>query len=335
MMRSTKKSTASSPRSSRGLELLLWGGIVALLGFGIFHRRTDGSVPGNHPPVPFAVKNTAAVDSVRRPATREKTPRETLLEKTLAGIAAEEDSGRREEMLAALADQIPITDIQTTLNELQNLVSAGVAGEFSQRLLRRWTESDGHAAAAWAEQLPAGPARDAAISGVAIEWANASLADATAWTKTLGDEAERNATMLSVANEAVRAEPVEALRLAMALPDTLQRDELIRRAAMEWAAQDAQGAVAWAEQISDETLRAKVLAGETVSWAEQNPEAAATLAVEQLPAGRLQNDAVVSIIQRWAQQQPETAAAWVEQFPNGPLRDAAEENLLAQVAIGQ
>jgi hypothetical protein len=76
---------------------------------------------------------------------------------------------------------------------------------------------------------------------------------------------------------------------------------------------------------------AKVLAGEAVSWAEQNPEAAATLAVDQLPAGRLQEDTVVSIVQRWAQSDTVAAATWVAQFPEGSLRKTAVENLVAQL----
>jgi len=33
-------------------------------------------------------------------------------------------------------------------------------------------------------------------------------------------------------------------------------------------------------------------------------------------------------VQHWVQQDPKAAAAWVEQFPDGPLRDAAVEKLL-------
>jgi hypothetical protein len=77
-------------------------------------------------------------------------------------------------------------------------------------------------------------------------------------------------------------------------------------------------------------LRASVLAGESVAWAKQDPESAADLAVQELPAGRLQEDTVISIIQRWAQQAPEAAAAWVDQFPPGPLRTVAIDNLVSQ-----
>jgi hypothetical protein len=39
---------------------------------------------------------------------------------------------------------------------------------------------------------------------------------------------------------------------------------------------------------------------------------------------------VISIVQRWAQQQPTDAAAWAEQFPLGELKLAAFENVVAR-----
>jgi hypothetical protein len=57
---------------------------------------------------------------------------------------------------------------------------------------------------------------------------------------------------------------------------------------------------------------------------------AASLAADALPPGRLQDDAVARIAQRWSQRQPEIAAAWVEQFPRGELKRAAVESVSAQ-----
>jgi hypothetical protein len=54
------------------------------------------------------------------------------------------------------------------------------------------------------------------------------------------------------------------------------------------------------------------------------------LALKELPQGRLLDDTVVSILQRRAQRDMDGATAWVEQFPEGALRAAAVENLMAQ-----
>ncbi|HLP77897.1 MAG TPA: hypothetical protein VK327_13370, partial [Candidatus Paceibacterota bacterium] len=175
-------------------------------------------------------------------------------------------------------------------------------------------------------------ARDSSLTGVAIEWANADLKPAAEWAQQLENPAERQTTLLTIANEAVRTEPMEALRLAVELPANDDRDEVIRHAATEWALQDGPGAVEWAKGIPDPALRNATLAAEVIAWSETEPEAAATFAVKTLPPGRLLEDTVVSIAQRWAQQQPQLAAAWVAQFPPGNLKAAAAENVAAMWA---
>ena len=56
------------------------------------------------------------------------------------------------------------------------------------------------------------------------------------------------------------------------------------------------------------------------------------MVLQELPAGRLQADTIISIVQRWAQQSPADATDWVNQFPDGDLRDTALE-CLAQSTI--
>lgn len=307
----------------------MWAAVLLLLFYGVTRLRTENRNTG------IAAANASGTARVQARQTREassphefvreKSPQEILLEKFLTAVEAEADLGKREEMLVALAGQVPVADIPFTLAELVDLGLAD--SDFSRQLLRRWAAADGRAASAWAEQLPAGPTREDALSGVAIEWADANLKDAAAWARQLPDETERQPVLLAVANEAVRGDPIEALRLAVELPGNNQRDELIRRAAMEWTSQDAAGAVTWAEQIPDETLRIRVLADEAVAWSDSDPASAATLAAEEIPAGRVQSDAVTGIVERWAQQQPEQAAAWVEQFPEGALKRTAMEYL--------
>ncbi|MDB6016297.1 MAG: hypothetical protein JWR19_786 [Pedosphaera sp.] len=252
------------------------------------------------------------------------------LEKLIQDLHVEDDSIKREELIANFLATLKLEDVSAALDILKNTETSDLVGDLSRRLVQRWAEGNPQDLDAWAKSLPAGPQRQAALDGLAITWANSQLTNAISWGQSLADETERNRALVVVANEAVRVDPMVSLKLGVDLPPNSQRDEMIERAAMEWASRDAQNAVAWAVQIPDETLRAKVLAGEATAWADQDPESAATLAVTELPAGRLQQDTVISIVERWAQQQPETAAAWVEQFPEGALREAAIQNLIAQ-----
>jgi hypothetical protein len=330
-----KKSTAD-PRFPRGSALWLGTGLLFLLICGGMLVRMETKPADNASPqasLPDVAQNEAsqkplpsATEANRNREWDESSPMAHLAG-ALAALQAEKDSEKREEMFAALVDQVAVADIQSTLNDLQRLGQDRLVVDFSRRLLRHWAASDGHAAAAWAEQLPKGPMRKAALSDVAIEWANAGLKDAAAWAGRLPDGAEHDSASFAVANEAVRSEPVEALRIAADLPTGPRRDDLLRRGAMEWASQDGQSAANWALQIQDAPLRDKALAAVAAAWSENDPLSAAKLALGEISQGRTQSDAVIEIVQRWAQHEPESAAAWVKQFPEGNLKQTAVENL--------
>jgi hypothetical protein len=338
-MTSPRKQPTAGPRFPRGLELLLLTGLLFLLIYGwmqaLGRNKTTGETAAKASLLDVARNEVSpkrwqpspAANFNRKWGWNESSAAAFSLANALAAIQAEEDSQKREEMLAALVDQIAIADIQSTLNELQQLGPSDLIGDFSLRLVRRWAENDGHAAAAWVEQLPEGPMREDALSGVAIEWANTGLEDATTWASQLPDPAEQDSALLAVANEAIRSQPVEALDIAVELPQDAQRDELIRHAAMEWGSQDGKSAADWARQITDVPMRDQTLSAIATAWSETDPLSAATLAVQDISEGRSQSDAVIGIIQRWAQQQPEQAAAWVEQFPAGELKQTAIANL--------
>lgn len=333
MPRSRYKPTTSGPRFPRGLALALIVGLLVPPVFSGLRKLAGGNVPAPVA-VPGVVKSESALLAAGKPlavAKRELSPHERYWKNAFAEIEGQRDDERREEIQANLAAQIPLSEIPSTLEELRQM-GYGESDIF-QRLVRRWAQADGRAAAAWAEQLPVGSLRESTLSAVAIEWANTDLNSIVAWSRQLPDAGEQRTLLIAAANEAVRSDPMASLRVAVTLTADGGRDETIRRAATEWASQDAASAVDWAKQIPDEALRSKVLAAEAVAWAESAPESAATLAVETLPPGRLLDDTVVSIVQRWAQQQPEAAAAWVEQFPEGELKVAATDNLLAIVNL--
>jgi hypothetical protein len=169
------------------------------------------------------------------------------------------------------------------------------------------------------------------LETASLAWGDSDPASAVQWAQILRNEAERTLALTNIASEAVRSAPLLALDLAQSLPETA-RNEIVPRAAAEWAARDPAAAADWARQIPAESLRATTLAGIATAWSERDPATAANLAVKELPSGRLQSDTIVSIVQRWAQQSPADAEAWVNQFPEGAIRDAATENLKAPAA---
>ena len=65
-----------------------------------------------------------------------------------------------------------------------------------------------------------------------------------------------------------------------------------------------------------------------VAAAGENAPAAAAFIANSLTPGETQARAAVSITQRWTQSAPQDAAAWITQFPDLPVREAAVENLV-------
>ena len=227
-----------------------------------------------------------------------------------------------------LVTQIDFTDIPAALEFLQTRKATRFESELQNLLIRRWAELDAPTAAGWVEKTLTGSARANAMASLAALWTEQDPQAAEAWARKLPQEEERSAVLLAVAYELTREDPRRALALAVGLPAGESRDEFIVQSAGAWAANATKEAVDWARKISDETLRHRALAAIATGSAENDPAAAATLAVQSLPAGREQDDAVVGIVQRWVQKEPGKAAAWVTQFPTGTLRDTALETVV-------
>jgi len=241
------------------------------------------------------------------------------LTKELEAIQQETNPATQSDRMAAFVTNVSLGDMMATLGHLQNYSNRAVL-QLSAQLTRHWAEVDPRAAAVWAASLPEGAFRSLVLDQASVAWAEVNWADAVGWARRLSVENGREQALRVIAEETVRNDPMEALRLAAELSPTQQRNELIGWAAMEWATTAAPQAAQWAAGISDDRLRVQVLANIAMAWSDQDVQAAATLAINGLGSGRVQDDALVGIALRWAQSDPEATAAWVGQFPQGSLR---------------
>lgn len=139
----------------------------------------------------------------------------------------------------------------------------------------------------------------------------------------LPESSRRTDLLLEIAAEQVRADFREAVALAETLPSSPPRDEVLERGVREWALIDPAGAIAHAKSFTDEALRERLLAAALVEWSETDPAAAASSAATELREGRIQDNAIVSISQRWTKIAPAEASAWIESFPPSSLQDDA------------
>lgn len=223
---------------------------------------------------------------------------------------------------------VALGEIPDTLGFLGSLPDKPEIRELMVALVRQWAESDAPSAARWAEGLPVGGVRQESLNGVAIVWANQDLDGAIQWATRQPEGDERNEVLRGGAYEAARSEPLLALDIAVELPTSPENNALIQHAAMQWASESPEEAARWAGEMPDEALRERLLSQIATVWSDKDPVAAAALTVSGIAPGRAQDDAVIGIVQRWVQIDPETATAWVESFPEGALHETAVENIL-------
>lgn len=237
----------------------------------------------------------------------------------------EDDPVLRDELLKIAEDSVAVAEIPLLLAALPDGELDEARLQFAKRLLRKLASADLPGARQVVEGFPSGSWRSDAIESLASQWAEQWPVDAGNWARTLLDGQERSSAIRAVAYEFARCQPEGAVHLALEVSPEGGRDELLCHTVMEWTSRDPTAARDWVAGLSDLGLRSRLLGAVATAWSDQDPVAAATLAAEVLPAGRVQNDVVVSIVARWVQIAPNDAAAWVEQFPEGELKSLSEE----------
>jgi thioredoxin-like negative regulator of GroEL len=98
---------------------------------------------------------------------------------------------------------------------------------------------------------------------------------------------------------------------------------LLDNMAQQWASQDMQAASAWALAKPAGGQRDRLLQHIALAESKTDPNQAAQLVAQQISPGQFQNEAAVSVVYQWAQQDAKAALTWAESFPAGDLRDRA------------
>ena len=244
----------------------------------------------------------------------------------LFGSAGEE----RLKELQEFVENVEIADLPTVVREMQELQmqKPTVFGrELQLHLIRQWAEKDPRSATGWINQMPTGSDRQEALAAAANAWAGQDFVGAITWAKQLPGSDDRQKALEATADEASYDHPVEALGLATTLAPSSTLNEIIARAVAAWTRNSPGDAISWTKQIPDPVSREQMMTSIAAAWGESNPVAAGTLAANSFRPGPLQDQAVIAVVQRWAQTDAPAVKAWIDQFPEGPLRQVAMAEL--------
>jgi hypothetical protein len=163
------------------------------------------------------------------------------------------------------------------------------------RSLRAWAAKDPEAALAAAMKLPEGDERNQALSAVCLGLAETNPADAVKLAQTLNLDKQPGAVMESLVQQWAGTDLASALVWANSQPAGDQRDGFTTRIAFVMS--------------------------------QSNPTDAANLVINQISPGPIQDEAVMTVLNQWGNQNLAAAATWVKGFPEGPLQARAAAEL--------
>lgn len=166
------------------------------------------------------------------------------------------------------------------------------------------------------------------------EWAAQDAVAAIEWAAGLSDANESRMAMQQICARLADDDPSAAIRLAMDHELDGGPGDFIGGLAGAWAGRDLDAAREWVESQPQGELRDGLMGAIVFELAKTDPLEAARLVAEKMGGGEPQMEAAVSVIHQWASRDPRAAAAWVDSFPEGDLKERGRRELFAVKAGG-
>ncbi len=190
-----------------------------------------------------------------------------------------------------------------------------------QDSLSKATLTDIKKALSWAESLPDGPMKRAALARILERWGQLDGPAAVAYASQVYVETGSASLLREALQGWATKNPQAAIDQisALGLSDSLQRD--FRRDLLEqWADQNPTGATGYAlANRNPDSWRGSV---GTVAdqWSKQDPKSAANW-VASLESGKDKSNALQTVISNWMKEDLSGAASYVSSQPSGESRD--------------
>lgn len=166
--------------------------------------------------------------------------------------------------------------------------------------------------------------RESAIRELARDWAARDPAAAEKWAAAFDDPEDRERAMSHVCLEVAGGSPRDAIEI-------VRRNELnsgmIESIVGQWGIADFEAAADWARELPTGDLRDNALARLALVRAEKSPVEAASMVSTALAAGPAQEEAAIAVLHQWLRKDPDAARQWVDAFPDGELKERAQNEI--------
>jgi hypothetical protein len=246
----------------------------------------------------------------------------------------QEDQDR---VLGRISSSLAATDPKKAAELAASLPPSASAMEAVTAVANQWAYKSPEEAIAWAGTLESEKARQDATSAALAQWADRDPEKAAAATGQLADDNARRSAREKIAAAWAQKSPAEAEKWALSLPladrysalasvwNATAGDDPAKTAASLAATLPA------AAGIDSASPGLAASAGRiATAWVSQDPQAAAAWAT-QLPDGKAREAAMASIADQWATTDTMAASTWINQLPPGRSRDEAAAKLIEKI----
>lgn len=183
----------------------------------------------------------------------------------------------------------------------------------------------------WAESLPDGPGKKAAMADILERWAQMDGLGATDYAAQLFDTTGNAGPLREALQGWAQANPNAALQKlqSLGLSDGLKADIRTDLVA-QWTEQNPQGAAVFAAGNREAGSWSGLVATVANEWSKEDPKTAVNWA-GSLPAGLDQVHAINAAISNWFQSNPTEVAVYVSSQSSGPSKDTMTLTLARQI----
>ncbi len=183
----------------------------------------------------------------------------------------------------------------------------------------------------WAESLPDGPGKKAAMADILERWAQMDGLGATNYAAQLYESTGNAGPLREALKGWAQTDPNRALQQlqSMGLADGLKADIRTDLVA-QWTEQSPQTAAAYATSNRDTGSWQGLVATVANEWSKEDPKMAANW-IGSLPAGLDQIHAINATISNWFQTNPSEVASYVSSQSPGQSRDMMALTLARQI----
>lgn len=165
--------------------------------------------------------------------------------------------------------------------------------------------------------------RESRVRDLLSVWAARDADAALSWVSALENSADRRSARSTVCLSVAEGDPRRAVTLALAHGADEDDDRgLLECLTMQWCEKECEAVVDWARKQPQGEWRDRLLGRVSFVLSKPDPVAAAQL-VSGIEPGAVQDEAAISVLHQWALKDSSAALRWVEEFPEGSLRERA------------